>query len=135
MMAMRQEEGVMTPSPELLQARKRMQMPPIERAQGETKKRGSDVWMALLRKTHVMGQKSEWWVMLWKQREGERESHRIPEHVGKQPCLPATIPPSLRMAEGRWEHLKEQPNWTTTTHQHQARDLNDWIKSLHFINM
>ena len=59
----------MTPSPELIHARKDMQTPPIEKAQGETKKRGSEVWTA-----HRMGQKSEQWVMLWIQRE-RKPSH------------------------------------------------------------
>lgn len=82
MMAMRQEAGCNDSQPGASPGEETHADASSEKAQGETKKRGSDVWTALLRKTHVMGQKSEQWVMLWIQR--ERESHGIPEHVGKQ---------------------------------------------------
>lgn len=79
----------MTPSPELLHARKDMQTPSIEKAQGETKKRHSEMWTA-----HKTGQKSEQWVMLWIQREREKDiallnmlENRSESHVSQPPSL------------------------------------------------
>lgn len=79
----------MTPSPELLHARKDMQTPPIEKAQRETKKRGSEVWTA-----HRTGQKSQQWVMLCIQREREKAivflnmlENRSESHASQPPSL------------------------------------------------
>lgn len=48
----------------------------------------------------------------------DKKSRRIPERVGKQVwglCLPGTVFPSLGMAEGWWEHLKEQSDLNNTS--------------------
>lgn len=56
----------MTPSPGLFQGKNyQCFQQKRAKAQGETKKRTSDIWTALLRKTHVMGQKSEQRVTMW----------------------------------------------------------------------